>query len=124
VPRFLFSRWQREDMPQNTLSLIDWAIAIAVPLLVGYLVSKYLENRMWFQELNAKNAVVIAACALLGFGLDRLKAFLIATPDALAVVDAYVKPFMSILAMYLATQVTHGAAKAKRVGLRRIDVKG
>jgi hypothetical protein len=124
VPRFLFSPWQREDMPQNTLSLIDWAIAIAVPLLVGYLVSKYLEDRAWFQELGAKNVVIVAACALLGFALDRLKAFFIASPDALAVVDSYVKPFMSILAMYLATQVTHGARKAKRVGLSRIDTKG
>jgi hypothetical protein len=111
-------------MPQNTLSLIDWAIAIAVPLLVGYLVSKYLEGRAWFQELGAKNAVIVAACALLGFALDRLKAFLIASPETLAAVDAYVKPFMSILAMYLATQVTHGATKAKRVGLSRIEPKG
>lgn len=109
-------------MPQNTLSVIDWAIAIGVPLLVGFLVSKYLEERAWFQELGAKNVVIVAACALLGFALDRLKAFLVASPETLAGVDAYVKPFMSILAMYLSTQVTHGATKARRVGLQRIDL--
>jgi hypothetical protein len=118
---FVF-RWQREDMPQNTLSLIDWAIAIAVPMLVGYLVSKYLEGRAWFQELGAKNVVIVAACAFLGFLLDQLKTFLVATPDTLAGVDAYVKPFLSILAMYLSTQVTHGATKARRVGLQKIDL--
>lgn len=108
-------------MPDNILSLIDWAIAIGVPLLVGYIVSKYLEERAWFQELGAKNAVILAACALLGFALDQLKSFLIASPEVLAGVDAYIKPFLSILAMYLASQVTHGAAKAKRAGLRKIE---
>lgn len=108
-------------MPQNTLSLIDWAIAIAVPVVVGYFVSKYLENRAWFQELGAKNAVIVAACALLGFGLHQLKAYFIAQPAVLAQVDAYVQPFLMMLAMYLTTQITHGATKARRVGLRKIQ---
>jgi len=108
-------------MPNNTLTVLDWLITLGVPLLVGWVVSKFLEDKAWFQELNAKNAVVIAACALLGFALDQLKRYLIATPDVLAGVDAYVQPFMSILAMYLASQVTHGATKAKRVGLAKIE---
>lgn len=106
-------------MPTNTLTVLDWLITLGVPLLAGFLISKLAERYAWFQEVNAKNAVMIAACALAGFGLDQLKRYLIAAPDVLAGVDAYVMPFMSILAMYLASQVTHGATKARRIGLNK-----
>lgn len=105
-------------MPNNTLTILDWAITLGVPLLVGWVVSRFLEDKAWFQELGAKNVVVIAACALLGFAIDLLKRYLIGAPDVLAGVDTYVQPFMSILAMYLSSQVTHGATKAKLTGLR------
>lgn len=108
-------------MPTNTLSVIDWAIAIGVPLLVGVIISKLAERYAWFQEINAKNAVMIAACALLGFGLDQLKRYFIGAPDVLGQVDTYVKPFMSILAMYLSTQVTHGVMKSNQPGLKKIE---
>lgn len=109
--------------PTDTLSLISWAITIGVPILVGWLVSKFLEGQPWFQELNSKNAVVVALSALLGFALDQLRRWLMASPDTLNAVDPYVKSFLAMLTMYLTTQVTHGAMKARKIGLRKIEVK-
>jgi hypothetical protein len=122
VPRFFvfpLAHWR--TMPTNTLSVLDWAIAIGVPLLVGVVISKLAERYAWFQAIGSKNVVMVAACALLGFALDQLKRYFIGAPDVLNQVDLYVKPFMSILAMYLATQVTHGMAKAKQPGLKKIE---
>jgi len=100
-------------LPTDTISLIDWAVTILVPVLIGWLVSKFLEGTDWFQNVQAKNAIVVAASALTGTLLTILKQWLMNNPDTLAVVDQYVKLFLSTLMIYLTSQVTHGIANAR-----------
>lgn len=100
------------NLPTDTLSLIDWAVTILVPILIGWIVSKALERTDWFNNVQAKNAIVIAASALTGTLLTILKQWLIQNPDTLAAVDQYVKLFLSTLMIYLSSQVTHGVANA------------
>ena len=104
------------NLPTDTLTLIDWLITIAVPIIAGVLVSRLLEYTTWFQSIQSKNAAVVAVSALLGFALMLLKNWLVANPAALSSIDPYVKMFLASLVMYLTTQIAHGTEKAK--GLR------
>lgn len=104
------------NLPTDTLTLIDWLVVFAVPIVAGFVVSSLLERAGWFQSIEAKNAVVLAVSTLGGFALTLLRQWLIANPDALNAIDPYIKTLLSTLALYLTTQIAHGKAKAK--GLR------
>jgi hypothetical protein len=100
-------------MPTNLLGLLDWILVIAVPILAGFIVSRFLERQAWFQNIGSKNTVVIVISALIGFAVNLLKTWLVANPDVLAAADVYVQMFLSTLALYLTTQVVHGRAKSQ-----------
>lgn len=97
--------------PFTTAMAVDWGMTLGVPILAGYLLSKLLERYAWFQEVIPRNVVVIAACIFLALLLTLLKWQLLGGPAG-GEVDTVIHPLLSILAMYLATQVTHGSTKA------------
>lgn len=101
------------QLPTNLIELLNWVIVIGVPILAGYIVSNFLEKQAWFQNIAAKNVVVIAISAFLGFLVVLIKNWLIANPDVLAAADLYVQMFLSTLALYLTTQVVHGRSQSK-----------